>query len=162
MFDQFDPADDKMLQVIDNNGKVIAKEWMPQLTDEEMVKLYKDMLFVRTLDFMIVSYQRQGRVYTYPPNYGQEAISVAAGAVMRHDDWLVPAFRELGAYLAKGMSMKEIFMFNMGFEEGLRLKEHTSYAPHVGANCFSAAPRGRYSLCCQIPEEGRSGLRICR
>ena len=123
MFDQFDPADNKMLQVIDNDGKVIAKEWMPQLTDDEMVKLYKDMLFVRTLDFMIVSYQRQGRVYTYPPNYGQEAISVAAGAVMRHDDWLVPAFRELGAYLAKGMSVKEIFMFNMGFEEGLRLKE---------------------------------------
>jgi len=26
MFDQFDPADDKMLQVIDNNGKVIGKE----------------------------------------------------------------------------------------------------------------------------------------
>lgn len=120
MFDQFDPADDKMLQVIDNNGKVINREWMPKLTDDELVKLYKEMLFVRTLDFMIVSYQRQGRLYTYPPNYGQEAIGVAAGAVMRHDDWLVPAFRELGAYLAKGVTMKEIFMFNMGFEDGMR------------------------------------------
>src|SRR5665647_2437872 len=98
MFDQFDPADDKMLQVIDNNGKVIGKEWMPALTDEEMVKLYKDMLFVRTLDFMIVSYQRQGRVYTYPPNYGQEAIGVAAGNVLRHDLSLIPAFREMGAW----------------------------------------------------------------
>lgn len=66
MFDQFDLAEDKMLQVIDNNGKVISKELMPKLSDEEMLKLYKDMLFVRTLDHMIVSYQRQGRVYTYP------------------------------------------------------------------------------------------------
>jgi len=57
MFDQFDPADDKMLQVIDNNGKVISTELMPKLSNDEMLKLYKDMLFVRTLDFMIVSYQ---------------------------------------------------------------------------------------------------------
>ncbi|HCM59690.1 MAG TPA: pyruvate dehydrogenase (acetyl-transferring) E1 component subunit alpha [Bacteroidales bacterium] len=120
MFDQFDPADNKMLQVIDNNGKVISKELMPKLSDDEMLKLYKDMLFVRTLDHMIVSYQRQGRVYTYPPNYGQEAIGVAAGAVLRHDDWLVPAFRELGAWLAKGATMKDVFMFNMGFEEGTK------------------------------------------
>jgi pyruvate dehydrogenase E1 component alpha subunit len=120
MFDQFDPAENKMLQVIDNNGKVISKELMPQLSDDEMLKLYKDMLFVRTLDRMIVSYQRQGRVYTYPPNYGQEAIGVAAGAVLRHEDWLVPAFRELGAWLAKGVTMREVFMFNMGFEEGTK------------------------------------------
>lgn len=120
MFDQFDPEEDRMLQVIDNDGKVIDKEHMPQLTDDEIVKLYKDMLFVRTLDFMIVSYQRQGRVYTYPPNYGQEAIGVAAGKVLRHEDWLVPAFREMGAWLAKGVTMKEIFMFNMGFEEGMK------------------------------------------
>ena len=129
MFDQYDPADDKMLQVIDNNGKVISKELMPELTDDETVKLYKDMLFVRTLDFMIVSYQRQGRVYTYPPNYGQEAIGVAAGAVLRNEDWLAPAFREMGAWLAKGVTMKEIFMFNMGFEGGMNFSKANHMLP---------------------------------
>jgi pyruvate dehydrogenase E1 component alpha subunit len=129
MFDQYDPEDDRMLQVIDNEGKVINKEWLPPLPDEEMVKLYKDMLFVRALDFMIVSYQRQGRVYTYPPNYGQEAIGVAAGTVLRKDDWLVPAFREMGAWLAKGVTMKEIFMFNMGFEEGFKFTEASHILP---------------------------------
>jgi pyruvate dehydrogenase E1 component alpha subunit len=129
MFDQFDPAEDRLFQIIDNNGKVVNREWMPQLSDDELVKLYKSLLFVRTLDFMIVSYQRQGRVYTYPPNYGQEAIGVAAGAVMRHDDWLVPAFREMGAWLAKGVTMKEIFMFNMGFEEGLKFAEANHILP---------------------------------
>ena len=129
MFDQFDPAEDNMLQVIDNNGKVISKELMPHLSDDEMVKLYKDMLFVRTLDFMIVSYQRQGRVFTYPPNYGQEAIGVAAGAVLRHEDWLVPAFRELGAWLAKGVTVREVFQFAMGFEEGFNFKEANHVLP---------------------------------
>jgi pyruvate dehydrogenase E1 component alpha subunit len=120
MFEEFDPGENRMFQVIDNEGKVINKKWMPELSDESLVKIYRQMLLVRTLDFMIVSYQRQGRLYTYPPNYGQEAIGVAAGEVMRENDWLVPAFRELGAYLAKGVSMKEIFLFNMGFEEGLK------------------------------------------
>jgi pyruvate dehydrogenase E1 component alpha subunit len=129
MFDQFDPAEDKMLQVIDNNGKVIGKELMPDLSDDEMVKLYKDMLFVRTLDFMIVSYQRQGRVFTYPPNYGQEAIGVAAGAVLRHDDWLVPAFRELGAWLAKGVSVKEVFLYAMGHEDGFKFADANHVLP---------------------------------
>jgi len=129
MFDQFDPADDKMLQIIDNNGKVISKELMPQLSDDEMVKLYKDMLFVRTLDFMIVSYQRQGRVYTYPPNYGQEAIGVAAGAVLRKDDWLAPAFRELGAWLAKGVSVKEVFLYAMGHEDAFKFAEANHMLP---------------------------------
>jgi pyruvate dehydrogenase E1 component alpha subunit len=120
MFEEFDPGEDRIFQVIDNDGKVINKKWMPELSDESLVKIYKDMLLTRTLDFMIVSYQRQGRLFTYPPNYGQEAIGVAAGQVMRNDDWLVPAFRELGAYLAKGVTMKEVFLFNMGFEEGLK------------------------------------------
>jgi pyruvate dehydrogenase E1 component alpha subunit len=129
MFEEFDPGEDRMFQVIDNDGKVINKKWMPELSDESLIKIYKDMLLTRTLDFMIVSYQRQGRLYTYPPNYGQEAIGVAAGQVMQKDDWLVPAFRELGAYLAKGVTMKEIFLFNMGFEEGLKFTEANHVLP---------------------------------
>jgi pyruvate dehydrogenase E1 component alpha subunit len=49
--------------------------------------------------------------------------------VLRHDDWLVPAFRELGAWLAKGVTVKEIFMFNMGFEEGLKFTKANHVLP---------------------------------
>ena len=41
-------------------------------------------------------------MFTYPPNLGQEAIAGAFGRVMRPEDWLVPAFRELGAWIQKG------------------------------------------------------------
>lgn len=120
IFNDFDPIEEKIFQVIDNNGIVINKKWFPDIDNEQLLKAYKDMLFARTADLMIVSYQRQGRIYTYPPSYGQEAIQVATTMVMRDEDWLVPAFRELAAYLGKGASLKEVFLYYMGFEDGSR------------------------------------------
>lgn len=129
LFNDYNPIDKKQLQVIDTKGKVISKEYMPELNDKDYLKAYKDMLFARTADMQIVSYQRQGRIYTYPPNYGQEAISGALGKVMREDDWFVPAFREMGAWLAKGVSLKEIFLYFMGHEDGSRFKNANHILP---------------------------------
>jgi pyruvate dehydrogenase E1 component alpha subunit len=82
MFKTFDPIKNKKFQVMDNEGKIIAPKWMPELSDEKILKGYKDMLFARQADLMTVNYQRQGRIYTYPPNYGQEAIAGAVAQVM--------------------------------------------------------------------------------
>lgn len=106
---------------------------------------YKAMLFSRTADSMAVSYQRQGRMYTYPPNFGQEAISVAAGMIMKKNDWLVPAFRELGAWLAKGATLKKIFMYYMGYEEGTAFEKETRILPFavpIGSQLLHAAGIG--------------------
>lgn len=118
IFKNFDPREDKTFRIIDNEGIIVNAELMPDLTNETIIKAYKDMLFARTADEMAVSFQRQGRMYTYPPNMGQEAISVAVGLIMNNEDWLVPAFREMGAWLAKGASLKEIFLYYMGNEDG--------------------------------------------
>lgn len=118
--DKYLPQDNKMYQILDDEGKPLDPSWKPTLSDDEIVQAYKDLLFERTADFQAVSYQRQGRMYTYPPNLGQEAIHIAAGKVMREEDWLVPAFRELGAWLAKGVSLKEIFLYFRGNEDGSR------------------------------------------
>lgn len=128
-FEEFNPLDDKLFQVIDNEGKVVNKKFLPELSPEELDRAYKDMLFERTADLMIVNYQRQGRIYTYPPNYGQEAIHIAAGMQIKEEDWLVPAFRELGLYLAKGISLKEIFLYFMGNEDGSRFKNVKKVLP---------------------------------
>ena len=118
IFKEFDPLEDKMLRIIDNDGKVVNQDLMPDLDDETIVNAYKEMLFERVADEMAVSYQRQGRMYTFPPNQGQEAIHIAAGMNMKEDDWLVPAFRELGVMLSRGVTMKEIFLYYNGNEQG--------------------------------------------
>ena len=45
IFKEFDPLEDKILRIIDNDGKVINKELMPDIDDETIIKAYKDMLF---------------------------------------------------------------------------------------------------------------------
>jgi pyruvate dehydrogenase E1 component alpha subunit len=127
IFDDFDPKDNTIFRLIDNEGNVLNAPLMPDIDDATVVQAYKAMLFARVADEMAVSFQRQGRMYTYPPNKGQEAIAIAAGMIMRTDDWLVPVFRELGTWLAKGISMKEIFLYYMGNEEGSNFKN----APHT-------------------------------
>ncbi len=122
MFNEYDPLKKIIFRVMDDDGKIINKAWMPEIKNEHLVKYYKDMLFARVADLQTVSYQRQGRIYTYPPNYGQEAISGATGALIRKEDWLVPAFREMGAMLAKGVTLKELFLYFMGYEEGSNFK----------------------------------------
>lgn len=130
MFNEYEPINKKTFQIIDNDGKVINKKYMPEIDDKELLEAYKSMLFARTADMMVVSYQRQGRIYTYPPNYGQEAISGAVARIMRDQDWLVPAFREMGAYLAKGASLKEIFLYFMGYEDGVKFENAKNFVPY--------------------------------
>ena len=123
IFRDFNPIEDKMLRVIDNEGNVLNKEWMPALDDETIIDAYKQMLYERIADEMAVSYQRQGRMYTFTPNIGQEAIHIAAGMNMRREDWMVPSFREMGTLLAKGVTMKEMFLFYLGNEHGGSFKD---------------------------------------
>jgi len=129
MLDEYNPLNKKRFQIMDNEGEIINEKYFPKLKNEEIVKAYKDMLFARTSDQMIISYQRQGRIYTYPPNYGQEAIHGAAGKVISEDDWVVPAFREMGVYLAKGATLKEIFLYFMGYEDGTVFKNAKNILP---------------------------------
>jgi len=118
MLKEFDAIKKKMFRIMDDEGRIISDKHMPDIDDGQLVKAYHDMLFARTADHMTVSYQRQGRIFTYPPNFGQEAIHGAAAQVMRTNDWLVPAFREMGAWLAKGATLKDIFLYFMGYEVG--------------------------------------------
>jgi len=155
LFDQFDPREDKILRIIDNDGEVINKELMPDLDDEILIKSYKSMLFARTVDQMAVSYQRQGRMYTYPPILGQEAIQIAAGLIIREDDWLAPAFREMAIMLAKGVTSKEIFLYYMGNEQGSKFSKANHVLPicvPIGSQLLHATGIG-YSIKYQQKDE---------
>ena len=129
MIRDFDPLKNEMYKVLDNNGKVVAENWTCPFNDEELKDIYNKMLFARTADLMAVSFQRQGRMYTYPPSLGQEAVAVASGLTIQHDDWLVPAFRELGAYIAKGATLKELYMYYRGDEWGVYFEKANRIVP---------------------------------
>lgn len=129
MFERYTPLDDNVFRVMDETGQIVAAEERPDLSDEDLLEALKFMLFARTADLMSVSYQRQGRLFTLPPNLGQEAIAAAAGRQMSEQDWLVPAFREMGAWLLKGARLSDIFMYWGGYEEGSRFSEAPRFLP---------------------------------
>ncbi len=151
LFEEYDPLKEKkpkMFQVMDNDGKIINSKWKPDISDEKVLEAYKFMNFARTADLMSVSYQRQGRMYTYPPNLGQEAIGTAAGFIMRDKDWLVPAFRELSAWMLKGAKLKDIFLLWRGNEDGSRFSDAPNFLPSavpIASQLVHAAGIG-YSL----------------
>lgn len=146
MFDPFARSETSLFCVMDEEGRVLREDAMPPLEDGEVRDAYRRMLFARTADALSVSFQRQGRMFTYPPNLGQEAIAGAFGRVMRKEDWLVPAFRELGAWIQKGARMRDIFKLWMGIEEGNRMSEAPRMLPPavpIASQCLHAAGIGK-------------------
>jgi pyruvate dehydrogenase E1 component alpha subunit len=129
MFKEFDPLTDKTLQILNEDGEIVSEKWKPDLSDEKVLEGFKNMLFAREMDLMMLSYQRQGRMFTFPPNMGQEAVSVGVSLAMRRDDWLVPAFRELAAWIMKGSDLRDILLYWRGEEDGAMWRGSENFLP---------------------------------
>lgn len=74
-----------------------------QLPPETLSWLYELMVVTRDLDTEFVNLQRQGQLALFATCRGQEAAQVGAAACLRKTDWLFPQYRELGAFLARGI-----------------------------------------------------------
>ena len=105
------------LQVLDEKGKVDAK-LEPDLGEERAVEMYRWMRLARELDERMLKLQRQGRLGTFPPNTGHEAVSIPMAMAMRDGDWFVGAFRELGGRLVRGEPLTSTLHYYNGWEEG--------------------------------------------
>lgn len=129
LFEKYNPLDGKMLSILDKEGKVIDEGLMPEIEEEKLLELYKTMLLTRVTDIKALQYQRQGRMLTYAPNQGQEAAQVGTIAATEKEDWLVPAFREMGAWLYKGVPLEQVFLYWYGSEEGSRYPKDVKMLP---------------------------------
>ncbi len=105
------------LQVLDEQGKV-DKELEPDIPVDELLKIYRAMVLAREADQRMLKMQRQGRIGTFGPSTGQEACAIGAAAAMAESDWMVGAFRELGARLWRGEPLVNSFLYYNGYEEG--------------------------------------------
>lgn len=83
-----------------------------------LTRLYRQMVLTRLFDQKAVALQRTGRIGTYAPTLGQEAIGVAIGSLMRGGDVLVPYYRDTAVQLMRGVKMEEILLYWGGDERG--------------------------------------------
>jgi pyruvate dehydrogenase E1 component alpha subunit len=127
IFEDHDPLDGRTFRVIDKDGKLVGDD--PGLPEEQLKEMYWWMVLTRMADEKAVKLQRQGRMGTYAPSKGQEAAQVGSALAMGEDDWLFPAFRELGAYMIRGFSLEYDLMYFMGDPRGNQVPEHALSMP---------------------------------
>jgi len=81
--------------------------------------MYRSMKLARHFDQRAVSLQRQGRMGTYPPLSGQEGAQIGSAFALDPDeDWMFPSYREHGAALHMGLSLRDTLLYWMGHERG--------------------------------------------
>jgi pyruvate dehydrogenase E1 component alpha subunit len=105
------------LQILDEHGN-LDRELEPELSDDDLLKLYRFMEMARDSDQRMLKLQRQGRIGTFPLCTGQEAPACGAALAMRDSDWLVASYRERGARLMRGEPPTQDYLYHNGWEEG--------------------------------------------
>ena len=105
------------LSILDSDANVdTALE--PDLSADDLKRLYRAMLLGRRLDERMVRLQRQGRVGTFAPIKGQEASQLGTVFCLRPTDWMVPSFRETAAMIWRGWPIEKLLLFFAGYLEG--------------------------------------------
>lgn len=94
-------------QIVAPDGKVDAKRLAAlKIPDELLLRMYRGMLMVRIMDERLLTMQRQGRIGFYGEARGQEAAVIGTAAALSPEDYIVPALREAGAAIYRGLPLR--------------------------------------------------------
>ena len=122
------PKNIEYISILNEDGE-LDQELEPQIPDKKLLKLHRKMLLSRRFDERMLKLQRMGRIGTFAPIKGQEASQIGIVAAMRESDWMVPSFRETGAYLWRGTPMENILLVNAGYYQGNEFPEDSTDLP---------------------------------
>jgi pyruvate dehydrogenase E1 component subunit alpha len=106
------------IQIIRENGAVKHPELVPDLSPEELRRIYRAMVLTRKLDERMLNMQRQGEMGTFAPGYGQEATEIGQVYPLTARDWFAPSYRSFGAQLWRGWPIEQLLLLWDGFYEG--------------------------------------------
>ncbi|KAL2126394.1 hypothetical protein VTI74DRAFT_1005 [Chaetomium olivicolor] len=94
-------------RAVDQNGVVVDPNFVPDLSDEEVIKLYRDMLTVSIMDVIMFDAQRQGRLSFYMVSAGEEAVSVGTASALAKEDVVFCQYREQGVFKQRGFTLSD-------------------------------------------------------
>ncbi len=128
-------------QLLDSNGDLCGP--LPSFANDKstLISLYSNMVRARIFDKKSIALQRTGKMGTYAPINGQEAISTAIGHAMRAEDVLVPYYRDYAAQFHRGVKMSEILAFWGGDERGSQYSCNSEDLPicvPIASQCLHA------------------------
>jgi len=95
-------------QILGADGRLVDGAAAPKLDAGLLRELHRGMLRARVLDEKMLLLQRQGRIHFYAEARGQEAAVIGAVAALEARDYVVPAHREIGAALHRGLPLASV------------------------------------------------------
>lgn len=119
----------KTYQVLSNEGKVIIPDYKVTLTDAQIKESLHWMKLSRRLDQRMIKMQRQGRIYTFIENTGEEALQIATSLAMIKEDIFLPAFRSGATMIHLGMPIWQMITLWSGNEVGNRVPPNVNLMP---------------------------------
>ena len=121
-------------QYLDPHGKAVQP--LPEFARDsrKLVALYRWMVLMRAYDAKAIALQRTGQIGTFASLLGKEAVEAGVGSAMAADDVFLMTYRENGAQLMRGVTLKELFLYWSGDERG------SDYS----------GPRGDFPICITI------------
>ena len=89
------PAEGDLRRVI-GDGESIADGEVEGLGSDELVRLYRNLVLLRTYDERSVVYHRQGRIGTYAIFWNHEALQAGSVFALEDRDWIFPGVPRVG------------------------------------------------------------------
>ncbi len=100
------------------------------INDEQLLLLYKNLLWPRLIEEKMLLLLRQGRISKWFSGIGQEAISIGATMALAQDEWIMPLHRNLGVFTSRGMPLHKLFKQWQGAQDGYSKGRERSF--HFG------------------------------
>ncbi|KXS17985.1 hypothetical protein M427DRAFT_30087 [Gonapodya prolifera JEL478] len=92
-------------RIMDPDGKIADASKDPQLSKEDCLKIYENMVTLNTMDNILYDTQRQGRISFYMTHYGEEGTLFGTAQALTMEDVIFGQYREAGVLLHRGVSL---------------------------------------------------------
>ncbi|HEY0433451.1 MAG TPA: thiamine pyrophosphate-dependent enzyme, partial [Chitinophagaceae bacterium] len=102
-----------------------------ELTDQQLLEFYRQLLWPRMIEEKMLLLLRQGRISKWFSGIGQEAIAVGATLALREDEWIMPLHRNLGVFTTRKMPLRKLFRQWQGNKDGYSKGRERSF--HFGS-----------------------------
>ncbi|XP_002732079.1 2-oxoisovalerate dehydrogenase subunit alpha, mitochondrial-like [Saccoglossus kowalevskii] len=94
-------------RVLSRKGEILEADQDPNLDEDYVVRMYKAMTTMNTMDKILYESQRQGRISFYMTNFGEEGTHVGSAAALDGGDLVFGQYREAGVLMWRGFKLDQ-------------------------------------------------------